>query len=199
MSLVIRGSLSLVLVACFVAAPAVLAGDWSSVEEVRYRDEAVASFRGRVDAGYLVLEVELAPGWHFFALDNVERARRRSGKQEPETELPTRIEVQGALELIGPWHQSPPVDLSQPELRWYTWGFEGSATLCSKVARPSSGAPSASADGESAFVVVNGQACTAELCARIDDLVLAVPLDDDSFLGEPTVDLAALVAVLSRD
>jgi hypothetical protein len=192
MTPVTRSSFSIALVAFLVAASAALAGDWSGVETVRYRDDAVASFRARVVGGYLVVEAELAPGWHAFALDNVERARRRSGKEDPETELPTRIEVQGGLELIGPWYQSPPVDLSQPELRWYTWGFEGTATLCSKVSRPVG-----SAVGESAFVVINGQACTEEVCARIDDLVLEVTVDEDSFAGEPTVELAALVAVLS--
>ena len=151
--------------------------EWGEAAEVRYRDQAVVTYRARVDSSHVVIEAEHAPGWHSYALDNVERARAWTGKAEPETELPTRIEVVGGLAVDGPWFQSPPEELSQPEIRWFTWGFSGASRFAAKVKR---------GEGEDSWARINGQACNAELCARIDDLLVRVPVEDAALVDEKT-------------
>ena len=103
-----------VCVAWLVLAPVVRAADWSEPAEVIYRDQRVVTFRARVEGGQLVIEARHEDGWHTYALDNVERARARSGNAEPETEMPLRIDVSGALQAVEPWYQSPPLDLGVP-------------------------------------------------------------------------------------
>ena len=154
--------------ACLLALSApVVAADWSDDATVYYRDEPVVVFRAIVEEGHLIVQATHSEGWHTYALDNTRRARERSGKLEPETEMPMRFHAGGALRIVGPWRQSPPLDLSTPEIRWYTWGFEGTALFAAGVEW---------AGGSQGVLTINGQACTADICARIDDLVIEVPL-----------------------
>lgn len=163
-------------------------GRWSEVAEVRRRDLLAVSYRARLEGDRLLVEARHEPGWHSYAMDNVERARARSDREDPETEMPTRIEIEGGVRRNGPWSQSPPQELSRPELRWYTWGFSETIYFAAPVAR---------VDGSPVAVRINGQACTESRCLWIDDLVLAVPTVR-SAAGEAdaeVVDLGTLVPV----
>lgn len=157
----------LALFCVLILAPGVFAGQWSEPAKVRYRERAVVSYRAKLDGNILVIEATHVSGWHTYAMDNVERAQKKTGKVKPETELPTRIELSGGLRAVGNWFQSKPIDLSQPELRWYTWGFENVARFAVKVAR---------VDGARTAITINGQACNASLCSRVDDLAISLPL-----------------------
>ena len=143
------------------------AQEWSDPVVVRRRAEPVVTYRAMLDGNLLVVEAEHAKGWHTYALDNVERARERSGKEQPETELPTRISLAGGLKIAGNWRQTPPDDLSQEAIRWYTWGFSGRAVFAVRVER---------VEGAEAVVTVSGQACDASACQMVRDVVLNVPL-----------------------
>lgn len=132
--------------------------------EVWLGDELAVTYRARIEGKWLVVEATHEPGWHTYAMDNVRRAREASGKDAPETELPTVITPSDGLVLTGDWRQSRPVDLSQPDIRWFTWGFEDKAFF---AARLISAEPSG-------WVRINGQACTAERCAMVDGLEVPV-------------------------
>ena len=143
------------------------AQEWSDPVVVRRRAEPVVTYRAMLDGDLLMVEADHAKGWHTFALDNVERARERSGNAKPETELPTRIRVAGGLKVAGNWYQTPPDDLSQEAIRWYTWGFNGKAVFAVRVKR---------AEGAEAVITVNGQACDASACQMVRDAALKLPL-----------------------
>lgn len=153
--------LSIVLLAsvCF-------AGEWSAPVEVRHDDKLVLQYKARWTGEYLVVQAAIEPGWHTFAMDNKIRQKEKlAGRQSLGIEMPTQVRVNSGLEPAGPWLQSEPKDLSNPDIQWYTWGFEKEATFAVK-ARPSGSAP--------ASVSVRGQACAAEVCKNID-ITLAVP------------------------
>jgi len=143
------------------------AQEWSDPVVVRRRAEPAVTYRAMLDGDLLVVEAEHAKGWHTYALDNVERARERSGKEMPETELPTRIRVVGGLKIVGNWHQTPPADLSQEAIQWHTWGFSGMAVFAVRVER---------AEGTEAVITINGQACDASACQMVRDAVLKLAL-----------------------
>jgi len=163
----------------------VTTGPWSEKVEVRRREVLAVTYRARLEGHHLVVEARHEPGWHTYAMDNVERARRASGQKRSETEMPTRIEIDDGLLPVGPWLQSPPDDLSQPELRWYTWGFSGTSHFAVAVER---------GQARRAVVRINGQACTESQCLWIDELVLEVPKGNVG-AGEEAVDLAGLVTL----
>lgn len=144
------------------------AADWSEPVVVRWGDMGVVFYRARIEGDALVIEAAHAPGWHTYALDNVERARARSGKEKPETELPTRIAVSGGVEVVGNWFQSEPKDLSDGDIKWYTWGFEGTARFAARVRRIGDGPVT---------VTIRGQACNDSSCAMVEGAKLTVPVD----------------------
>ena len=148
-------------------------------------DMHALSYRARVEGDWLVVEATHEPGWHTYSMDNVIRAREKSGKMRPETELPTVITTLGELTIQGDWRQSPPLDLSTPDIRWYTWGFEGRSYFAVRVGKAIS--PSS--------VQIDAQACTDELCAMVDALV--VPVDSIETDGQRSVDPESLVVVAS--
>ena len=148
-------------------------------------DMHALSYRARVEGDWLVVEATHEPGWHTYAMDNVVRAREKSGKMRPETELPTVITPLDGLTIKGDWRQSPPLDLSTPDIRWYTWGFERRSYFAVRVDKailPSS-------------VQIDAQACTDALCAMVDALV--VPVDSSETDGQWLVDPESLVVVAS--
>ncbi len=142
------------------------AQNWSAPQDVQRREGTVLSYRAALVGTTLLVEVRHAPGWHSYAIDNIERARRASGDEHPEVEAPTRIELCGGLETAGVWLQTPPKDLSDPDIFWYTWGFEGTAHFAVPVRRVS--------DDET-VILINAQACDSQACCRIDDLLIRVP------------------------
>lgn len=160
------------------------ASAWTEPAPILRREGVVVSYRATVAGDTLVVEVTHAEGWHTYSMDNIDRARKRTGKDKPETELPTRIDVGGGLEVVGSWYQTDPKELSQPEIHWYTWGFEGSAYFAAKV-RP--------IDGETATITINGQACNATSCSMVSDLKLEVPVTGTDASG--AFDFSGLVQV----
>ena len=147
----------------------------------------LVSYRARLDGEYLVVRAKHEPGWHTCAMDNKVRAEEKlAGRRSLGIDAPTEIEVAEGLELAGGWLQTPPQDLSKPELRWFTWGFEGSALFVAKVRRTGVGP---------ARISVRGQACNETSCQAID---VALPLALDSWERGSSVagiDFEELIAV----
>ena len=150
--------------------------------EVWLDDALAVTYRARLEGDWLVVEARHEPGWHTYAMDNASRARKRTGKDKVETELPTVITPIGGVSVEGAWRQSEPLDLSTPDIRWYTWGFEGTSYFAARVdevALP-------------ATVRIDGQACTETLCAMVESLEVPVDADEPT---ERTVDPESLVPV----
>jgi hypothetical protein len=155
--------------------------------EVWLDDMHAVTYSARIEGDWLVVEAVHQPGWHTYAMDNVIRARDKTGQAEPETEIPTAITPLEGLTVDEEWRQSPPVDLSTPEIRWYTWGFEGKSFFAAPV-------------GEAtlpASIQIDGQACTESLCAWVD--ALEVPVAPDVAKDGASVDPESLVVVASDD
>jgi hypothetical protein len=130
------------------------------------------------------VEVALEPGWHTFALDNQERANEMlKGRKSLGLDQPTSIKVKHGIELTGPWRQTAPKDFSKPELRWYSWGFEGRALFV---------AAAHTAGGGPATLAIKGQACTDSVCKNVN-VEVAVPPSGGQ--AKPDADLASLVAL----
>ena len=147
LALVIAGSLS------------AQTGGWSDPAEVRYEDQVCVSYRARIDGPYLVVRATVGPGWHTFAMDNEQRAKEKlAGKQPLSIDKSTEIAPAG-LQLEGVWYQTAPKDLSHPELRWFSWGFDKEATFVAKVTR---------VQGAKSQLTIRGQACTDKICKNVD-------------------------------
>ena len=163
---------------------AIRGADWSNSVEVRHDVQKCVSYRARVNGDFLVVQATHEPGWHTFAMDNKLRAQEKlAGKRSLGIDSPTEIVFAEGLELYGPWYQSVPRDFSKPELRWYSWGFEGQALFVAKVKRISD---------VPANLAVRGQACSDAICKNID-LTISVPLGGST--GKSDIDLKSLVQV----
>ncbi len=159
-------------VAALAVTASLWAGDWSEPVEATARDgTALVTCRARVAGEFLVVEVTAAAGWHVYAMDNEQRAREAlAGKMSLGVERNTEVLVSGGLEQVGVWYQSTPDDHSQPELRWYSYGFEGTTLLASRVRRTG---------GEMASVEVRAQACDSASCVSVEaELRVKVPGGD---------------------
>lgn len=144
------------------------AGSWSDPVKATARDGTpLVTCRAKLSGEFLVVEVHAAEGWHVYAMDNEQRAKEAlAGKMSLGVEQNTEIIVTGGLEQLGDWFQSEPTDFSQPELRWYSYGFEGASLLASRVKRNG---------GTSANVAVRAQACDSDSCISVEaDLELPV-------------------------
>ncbi len=144
------------------------AADWTPPVEAKKGKLKAASYRARLAGDVLLIEVTHEPGWHTYALDKLERARRRAGAPPLGIEKDTKIEVGDGLEIIGKWWQSPPKDSSQAEINWFTWGFEGVSLFAAKVKKTG---------GAESLMTINAQACKATTCAMVDDLEIRLPLN----------------------
>lgn len=151
-----------------VISPCAYASGWSDSVEVLWNYQPVVSYRAKFDGSFLIVKVHHQPGWHTYAMDNRLRAKEKlAGRNSLGVDTPTTITVRDGLEMSGVWHQSPPNDYSKPQLRWFTWGFEGYAVFASAVEKVGAGP---------ATVEIHGQACDASSCRNIE-LDLLVPLD----------------------
>ena len=167
----------------FLAA-VILGGDWTSPVEVRHYVQKCVSYRARLAGDVLVIQATHEAGWHTFAMDNKLRAREKlAGKRSLGIDGPTEIAVTQGLELAGPWHQSVPKEFSKPELRWYSWGFDGQVLFAAKVRRVGAGP---------ANVAVRGQACSDTTCKNID-LAISIPLGGTA--GKSDIDFKSLIQV----
>ncbi len=162
-------------------------GDWTEPAEVRHEENLCLSYRARVDGPFLVVRATLESGWHTFAMDNKQRAEEKlAGKRSLGIDHPTEFILSGGLETVGPWYQTPPTDFSKPELRWFSWGFDGQALFVAKVRRTGAGP---------ARIAIRGQACTDVTCKNID-VALSLPLANTNTDAEPSdIHLKNLVQV----
>src|SRR4051812_9264287 len=102
----------------FVIATVAWAGDWSAPVDVLHELKPCVTYRAKVDGDALLIEATIQPGWHTFAIDNVQRAdEKRAGKPSLGIDQPTQVKLGNGLELAGPWYQSVPKDFSKPALR----------------------------------------------------------------------------------
>jgi hypothetical protein len=172
------------LVIAFLSIFAFAGGGWTKPVEVYYDVQKCVSYRARLSGDFLVIQAVHEAGWHTYAMDNKLRAQEKlAGKRSLGIDRPTEIVLAEGLEPSGPWRQSVPKDLSRPELRWYSWGFDGDALFVAKVRRSGSGP---------AAVAIRGQACAESICKNID-LSISVPLDGGT--GKSEIDLKNLVQV----
>lgn len=151
-----------------------IAGDWSLPSIATTREgQPLLTCRARLAGDYLLIELRANEGWHVYAMDNEQRSvEALAGKMSLGVEQNTEVEVRGGLESLGEWFQSEPRDFSRPELRWYSYGFEGTSLLAGRVRR--NGMPSAT-------VTVRAQVCDSTSCERVEaQLQLSVTADDES-------------------
>ncbi|MDE2883082.1 MAG: hypothetical protein OXP70_14620 [Acidobacteriota bacterium] len=172
------------LAALMLAGIAAAAGAQGTAEpprqEIWLGENLAVSYAARIEGDWLVVDAWHEPGWHTYAMDNVQRAREVTGKARPDTELPTVITSSPEIELDASWRQTVPTELSQPELRWFTWGFADRSFFAARVLRADPGG----------WVQVDAQACTDRLCAMVDGL--RVPVTESA---ERSVDPESLAAV----
>lgn len=171
-----------------VAAHAAFAGEWVESKPVMYRGDIAMTYRAQLAGDWLVIEANHGPEWHSYAMDNIERARKATGKETPETELPTKIEITGGLKAVGAWKQSEPADLSKLDIQWYSWGFHGTARFAVKVERTG---------GADATVTINAQSCNATSCSMVRDLKITVPVPAEKS-GDPAELLKGLIDVPAK-
>ncbi len=182
--LINQTALTATLLFSFAFAGAIRGSDWTNPVEVRHDVQKCVSYRVRLTGDLLLIQATHEAGWHTYAMDNKLRAQEKlAGKKSLGIDRPTEIVLAEGLELAGPWYQSVPKDLSKPELRWFTWGFEGQALFVTKVRRAGAGP---------ANVTIRGQACAESTCKNID-LAISVPLGGST--GRSDIDLKSLVQV----
>lgn len=161
----------LIIEFCFLAAFSVAGtaadGDrgWSDPVAVTLGSETCVTYRAAWRGDWLIIRADHQKGWHSYALDNQVRVDEQlAGRPALGVEAPTEIEVGGA-ELTGTWRQTPPHDLSKPELRWYRFGFSGRAYFAVQLAP---GIGSHAAGAEPLQIGIRGQVCDERRCQRVD-------------------------------
>jgi len=151
--------------------PVLMAGEWSESKEIRQRRSGmVVSYKAKLDGDWLIIEATHGKGWHTYTLDNLERAQKKTGKEKPETELSTVIELSGGLKPVGAWYQTKPKELSTPEIKWYTWGFENVSRFATQVEL---------IDQSATTITINAQACNASSCSMVSDLQLTLDVPEN--------------------
>jgi len=157
------------------------AGNWSAPVEVRHEDALCVSYEARLDGPYLVVRATVGPGWHTFALDNKRRAEEKlAGQPALSMDRPTEIVALSGIATAAPWYQTEPKNLSRPELRMFSWGFDRSAVFVAKARRTAGPAK----------LAIRGQACTESVCKNID-VTVTVPVPAKP--GPAETDLKSLV------
>ena len=167
MNLTRRTVVKALIVLGVLCATATHAGDWTDPVEVSHELKRCVSYRARLTGQFLVIQATHEAGWHTYAMDNKQRAQEKlAGRRSLGIDRPTEIGMTQGLEAAGPWYQSPPKDFSKPEIRWFSWGFEGRVLFVAKVRRSGAGPTR---------IAVRGQACTEATCKNID-VEISVPL-----------------------
>lgn len=170
-----------------LAAGPALAADWTKPVEVRHETTLCVSYRAKLAGEYLIVEATHVKPWHTYAIDNkIRAAEKLAGKKSLGIDQPTAITVSGGYQVVGPWLQAEPKDLSKPDLRWFTWGYEGQTLFAAKVRKTGAGA---------AKIGIRGQACTEANCKNID-IEFDVPAAAKT--GALDVDLTALIPARER-
>jgi hypothetical protein len=153
--------------ALVVGAPLAIAesSGWTPPIEIRKGKEVAVRYRAKLSGDIVWVEAVHGTGWHTYSLDNAERARKKTGVPVIGIEQPTVISIDGSAKATGKWRQSRPKDLSQPELEWYTWGFEDRAIFATRLE---------TREAKTVKLIINAQACKATQCAIVDDAELVV-------------------------
>jgi hypothetical protein len=154
--------LAILIASCVAAQEGV---SWTSPVDVMKGKEKAVSYRAARAGDVLIVEAIHGDGWHTYALDNAARARKRAGTPALGIEKSTQIKLTGRVQADGKWRQTKPKDLSQADIEWFTWGFEGRTLFATRV----------SGDGEAALEI-NAQACKASMCANVDGVQIRVPV-----------------------
>lgn len=184
--------LGLLMIAALLATDfsVAFAADWSEpVAVMRRRQGTVVSYRAKVESGHLVVEATHGKGWHTYSMDNLQRAKQKTGKEKPDTEQSTRIEISGGLTVAGKWLQSTPKDLSMADIEWYTWGFENVTYFAVPVKKSSD---------EATTVTFFAQACNANSCSMVDGqsiIIEASAIPDESPAEKPPLPANSYVTV----
>jgi len=132
---------------------------WSEPVAVTLGNETCVTYRAILQDNWLIVRADHHDGWHSYALDNELRvAEQLAGRPALGVEAPTTIEVCG-VETTGPWRQTPPVDFSKPDLRWYRFGFDGRSYFAIQLAHP---------PGKPVQINIRGQTCDEKRCQRVD-------------------------------
>ena len=155
--------ISILLMTVLLGATSQNEAGWSDEVVVRQGFEPVVKIQARVQDGYLIVRLKHEAGWHTYAMDNETRAAAAlQGKPSLGVEQGLSFEVKSGLDLEDRWLQTGPTDLSKPELRWFTYGFDETAWFACPVRKI-----------QSRYVVlhVRGQACSGETCCQIDEML----------------------------
>jgi hypothetical protein len=167
-----------------LAALACTGQEWSKPVEVIAADEVCAVYDAHLAANVLTVRLRLAKGWHSFAMDNTVRANEKlAGRKAIAYDRPTSVAVTGGWTVAGEWKQSPVKDFSKPELRLFSYGFEGEALLQAPVKPAAEAGP--------ARLQIKAQACTDAICRNID---IAVEVPETKGPAVPAPDLIAVRA-----
>jgi hypothetical protein len=163
-----------------------VAADWTQPVDVLFEDQKCVTYRARLSGDTLIVQARVHPPWHTFVMDNRQRAAEQlAGRRSLGIDLPTEIRVTGGVETLGPWHQTPPKDFSDPGMRWFSWGYDGEALFAAKVRRSGEGP---------ARIAIRGQACTNAVCRNID-VEISLPLPNKAPDDDTPFDLTSLVRV----
>ncbi len=178
-------NLNKIITLALIAASGASAGEWSAPVNVLHEFRPIVTYKAKIDGEFLVVQATIQPGWHTFAIDNERRAAEKlAGKPSLGIDQPTNFKLSNGLEAMGVWYQTPPLDFSKPELRWFSWGFEQQAVFATKIRRSGAGP---------AEIGIRGQACSDKTCKNID-LSLSVPVPPSTG-GAASPDLKSLVPV----
>ena len=158
-----------------LSAIVLLAGEWTAPTQVTRDGKTRLSARAKLAGEHLVVELQVANGWHIYAMDNEQRAKvALAGKMSLGVEKNTEVQVSGDLQVTGNWYQTDPTDFSRPELQWFTYGFENNALLASHIKFTGN---------KASQILVQGQICDSERCEDVKaQIVLPVSArNQDSF------------------
>ena len=155
-------------------APALPDLAWSKEVAAGRGSNPLVKYQATLESGYLVIKAEHQKHWHTYAMDNEVRAKLAlKGKKPLGIESGIAITVKG-LELDKRWLQSEPKDFSRPELRWYTFGHEGTALFACKLRElPKTDNP--------VGVKIVGQACSGDTCRMVK---VSLVLEGNSLRGK---------------
>ncbi|MEM6690987.1 MAG: hypothetical protein AAF664_16285 [Planctomycetota bacterium] len=151
----------------------------------------IIRYRAFIYQDYLVVEAKHEKEWHSYAIDNEKRALTAlKGRASLGIEKGTTFELPESIQTDGPWLQPSPKDFSKPEIRWYTYGFDGVVYFARKIKK---------SDQPFSFKIT-GQACSGDLCRSINvELTPSRPEFDASQVKEMTDVMKTLKAVKSDD
>jgi len=151
--------------------------------------EGAVRLRARIEGDYLIVQATHEAGWHTYAMDNELRAAEKlAGKPSLGIEQGVVITVKSGGDVSPPWYQSAPHDLSKPELRWYTWGFDKEAIFACKRGP---------AGSEPVELQIRGQACNGKSCRSFNVELTAPP--SASTGQQPAFSTDDLVQVRSQE